>query len=154
VFNGAALVNLTAVDPLTCPGSLVSADALLSSVACTETELGDCEGSEFGAKVSIGDLDPDGEGELVVSAPRMKVRDIARAGAVLIYRVADPQAVSWADTLFVSSAEGDDQLGLALATPEVGDRAIIAAGAPGGGKVVLFYCNSLLPRALRGARCL
>jgi hypothetical protein len=37
--------------------------------------------------------------------------------------------------------------------PDLGNRQLLAAGAPGGGKTALFYCPSFLPDELKGSRC-
>jgi hypothetical protein len=88
----------------------------------------------------------------------MTVRHTKRAGAVIIYDVDPPESVrdhlyDFKDIAFLSSADADDQLGRSIALPNLGDRHILAAGAPGGGKAALFYCPSFLPPELAGARC-
>jgi hypothetical protein len=85
----------------------------------------------------------------------MKVRGENRAGAVLVYDVEVGKGAEHAltDVRFLSSAEEKDELGAALATPLVGTRNIIAAGAPGGGKTALFYCSGLLSPDKAGSRC-
>jgi hypothetical protein len=89
----------------------------------------------------------------------MTVRHTARAGAVIIYDVEPPangstrQLYDFLDIAFLSSAEQDDQLGRSIALPNLGDRQLLVAGAPGGGKAALFYCPSFLPATLAGGRC-
>ncbi len=49
--------------------------ALISSFTCGSTDdIEGCESSRFGEALAIGDLDGDGDGELAVGAPEMKVR--------------------------------------------------------------------------------
>jgi hypothetical protein len=103
--------------------------------------------------LAVGDLDGDGDGEVIVGAPGMTVRDNSGAGALLVYDAESPHDVQFVDAKFISSAEQGDQLGRALATPSIDGRDIILAGAPGNGKAALFYCSALLPAGAGGSRC-
>jgi hypothetical protein len=155
VFDAAVLATLQppAVDGGCSLGALPEG-ALVSSFTCGSTKnISGCAGSKFGAALGVGDLDGDGDGEVVVGAPNMTVRHNSGAGAALIYDVEKPNDFDLLDIAFLSSAEQDDQLGSAIALPDVGDRQILAAGAPGNGKVALFYCFEFLPDDLRGPRC-
>jgi hypothetical protein len=155
VFDGANVLDLESGATLAdCSLASLPAGSVIASFGCGSTrDVTGCASSEFGAAVAVGDLDGDGAGEIAVGAPRMKVRDVAQAGAVLLYDVGSDAAILLADAQFLSSAESGDLLGLAIATPEIDGRHIVAAGAPGGGKVALFYCNDLLSSALAGRRC-
>jgi len=154
VLDGAALFRLPGTDSSECSVSLSSAGASLGSFACGSTsELSDCESSEFGAALAVGDLDGDGDGEVVVGAPKMTVRGEQNAGALLVYDADDATDSELADARFMSSAESGDELGRSIVTPHVGKRDIIAAGAPGHGKAALFYCSALLPPGSAGSRC-
>jgi hypothetical protein len=155
VFDAAKLATLQppAVDGGCSLGALPEG-ALVSSFTCGSTKnISGCAGSRFGAALGVGDLDGDGDGEVVVGAPNMTVRHNAGAGAALIYDVEKPNDFDLLDIAFLSSADQDDQLGSSIALPDVGDRQILAAGAPGNGKVALFYCFGFLPDDLRGPRC-
>ena len=129
--------------------------ALFASFGCgSDEDTAGCSGSLFGEALAVGDIDGDGDGEVLVGAPRMKARGESNAGAVLVYDVEDPRRELIQDVLFISSAEADDLLGSTIIAPNLGERAIVAAGAPGNGKTALFYCNSKLSSDKAGKRCL
>ena len=156
IFSGSVLGTLPAAAGSACSLGGLPPGALLASFSCgSSNEIAGCGGADFGRALAVGDLDGDGDGEAVVGAPGMKVRGEARAGAVLVYdvEVGSGAEHKLADVRFLSSAEENDELGAALATPFLGTRNIIAAGAPGGGKTALFYCSALLPPSKAGARC-
>ena len=147
-FAGARLGELGFTTSAECSLSSLPAGALIASFTCgSNGDVSGCGSSDFGAALAIGDFDGDGDGEVAVGAPRMTSRDTSRGGAVLVYDVEGPSPHTLSDVRFLASAEDDDQLGAALAAPRIGNRHIIAAGAPGGGKTALFYCSGL-----RGAR--
>ena len=84
----------------------------------------------------------------------MTVRHNDGAGAVIIYDVDKANDFEFMDIAFLASAEQDDQLGTSIALPDLNGRQVLAAGAPGNGKVALFYCPSIdLPGELTGPRC-
>jgi hypothetical protein len=159
VFDAAALSTMVPTAGTDCSLGALPAGALVTSFTCGSTKnISDCEASEFGAALGVGDLDGDGDGEVVVGAPSMTVRHTSRAGAVIIYDVDPPETskdhlYDFKDIAFLSSADADDQLGRSIALPDIGDRQVLAAGAPGGGKAAVFYCPSFLPPELAGARC-
>ena len=159
VFDATALSTMLPTAEADCSLGSLPEGSLVTSFTCGSTKnISDCESSEFGVALGVGDLDGDGEGEVVVGAPSMTVRHTSRAGAVIIYDVDPPQTAKdhlydFKDIAFLSSADADDQLGRSIALPNLGDRQVLAAGAPGGGKAAIFYCPSFLPAKLAGARC-
>jgi hypothetical protein len=115
--------------------------------------VADCQQSEFGAALAVGDLDGNGDGEVIVGAPKMTARGQKNAGSLLVYDIPSTGAATLVDTKSMSSAESGDELGRSIVTPHAGKRDIIAAGAPGHGKAALFYCSSLLPNGTAGVHC-
>jgi len=153
-IDGASLFRLPETTSSQCGFSSLPAAARLGSFGCGSTSnVSGCEQSEFGAAVAVGDLDGDGDGEVIVGAPRMTVRDQEDAGALLVYDADLATDTALADARFISSAERGDQLGRTIVTPHLGKRDIIAAGAPGHGKAALFYCSALHPAGEAGSRC-
>ncbi|HEV8247498.1 MAG TPA: hypothetical protein VGP93_17095 [Polyangiaceae bacterium] len=154
VFDGQTLLNLPKTNGNVCSLGALPAGGLISSFSCGSTDdISGCGNSSFGAAVAVGDLDGDGDGEVVVGAPGMTVRGKTTAGAVLVWDLEKRGETTFAEAKFISSAAENDQLGASLALPRLGERNIIAAGAPGNGKVALFYCSGILPGELRGDRC-
>ena len=155
VFEASELLELELGPPSDCtelddlPGS-----GLFASVSCSETgAVTGCSSSDFGAALAVGDVNGDGDGELVVGAPGMKARDVAGAGAVAFFDLDDPDEDRAADLKFIASARDGDRLGTALSAARVASRHVVAAGIPGSGRTAVFYCPSLLPDSLGGARC-
>jgi hypothetical protein len=154
VLDGQKLAELPEASSVNCSLGALPEGALISSFTCGSTDdIEGCDVSRFGETLAIGDLDGDGDGELAVGAPGMTVRGESNAGAVLVWDLEAPGEIEFTEAKFISSAEENDQLGSSLVLPRVGERNIIAAGAPGNAKVALFYCSTLLPAGAEGDRC-
>jgi hypothetical protein len=154
VLDGRVLGTLPETSASVCSFSALPAGALLGSFSCGSSKsLSDCASSSFGASLAVGDLDGDGDGEVIVGAPGMTVRGKHNAGALLVFDVERPSDTLFADAKFLSSAEEGDGLGTALCAPHLADRDVIAAAGPSSGKVALFYCSSLLALGKGGERC-
>jgi hypothetical protein len=154
VFDGAALELLPSSTATDCTLAALPANAVLASFGCGATpDVSGCGASEFGEALAVGDIDADGDGEVAVGAPNMSVRGESSAGAVLVYDVESAEPHALRDARYLASAELGERLGTSLAMPRIGDRSVIAAGAAGAGKTVLFYCSPLLSAAQRGTRC-
>lgn len=120
-----------------CRASEPDDDGLLAELECRSTEeTTGCGASQFGASLAVADVDGDKLGEIFVGAPRMAVRDLARAGAVLAY---DGDG-DFLHVQIVSDAEEKDAFGTSLVAIGQGDRDIVAVGAPGEDSVYLLYC--------------
>ncbi len=154
VIDGSALFDLPETTSTECSFASLPEGALLGSFSCGSTSsMTGCASSEFGAAVAVGDLDGDGDGEVIVGAPQMTVRGESGAGAVLVFDAEKPSDASFVDAKFLSSAEAGDGMGGSLATPHIKGRDIILAGAPGNGKAALFYCSPLIAPGMGGSRC-
>lgn len=156
VFNGADLAQLPTTDQAACSLASLPPGGLVASFGCGSTKgIEGCQDSDFGAAIAVGDLDGDGDGEVLVGAPDMTARGKSRAGAVLIYDVEGDVLHEFKEVLFASSAETNDGLGRSIATPSIEGRDIVAAAGPANEKVLLFYCPEMLPEDIRSTstRC-
>jgi len=155
VLDAARLLELDAASASSCIAFADLPDgAEVTRVECGETgAVKNCGASEFGAALAIGDVDGDGDGELMVGAPGMSARDEASAGAVAFFDLEDARDTDVADLKFIASAEAGDRLGTSLATARFESRDVVAAGVPGSGRGALFYCPSFLPASLGAGRC-
>jgi hypothetical protein len=155
VFSGAALAELPTAHSETCSLAALPPLAVVASFGCgSRLSLSGCDDSQFGASLAIGDLDNDGDGEVVVGAPRMVTNGQGDAGAVLVYDAEGSAAHELSDVLYLSSAESGDLLGSSVATlPQDDKGALVVAGGPGRSKVAVFFCSDLVDPEDREGRC-
>jgi hypothetical protein len=154
VFDGAKLAELPETDSMTCTLAALPEKTLIASFGCGSTpDTSECSSSDFGAALAVGDIDGDGDNEVIVGAPQMTVRGEHGAGAVLLYDVDSLGDGALHDVRFLAQGEQGDALGGSVAATPIGDRDVLIAGAPRSGKVGLFYCSSMVPGAKRGKRC-
>lgn len=138
--------GLLAARPLpdACGAPPLDTDALIARVTCVDgAALSGCdrETIAFGRALAVGDVDGDGHNELVVGVKELNVNDASGAGAVLVYRISrEPQRSGLIGALMIATAARDDALGASVATVRIGERDIVAAGAPGAGAFFLFFC--------------
>jgi len=138
VLSGEALA---ALPPGADGGCELAEDAfLLRRLECANFEdARDCSGSRFGAALGIADFDGDGEAEVAVGAPRMTVRGLDDAGAVLIF----DQAGEVVDARTVSTAAPGDLFGSRLVTVAQSNRDILVVSAPGAEAASVVYCATI-----------
>ncbi len=155
LFDTAALLALDAGAEAECvPLESLPRGVEVTRVKCGETgAVQGCGASDFGASLAIGDVDGDGDGELVVGAPGMSARDVSNAGAVAYFDLEDPDDTQITDLKFIASAESGDRLGTSLAMARIESRHVVATGIPGSGRSAIFYCPSFLPARLGAGRC-
>ena len=131
------------------PAGACAAATPRASHVCTESsDVTGCATGAFGYKLSHGDLDGDGDQELLVGAPGMNVREKVNAGAVYLFDLEAVAAPS--DVLYLGEPSNQAQLGAGLAVARLGTRDVPLGGAPGGNDVVMFFCHNL---SQASARC-
>jgi hypothetical protein len=138
ILSGTLLSTLGPASDGTC--TLALDPLVLSTLACSNFgEARDCTGSRFGVAVGIADFDGDGRAEVAVGAPRMTVRGLEDAGAVLVF----DQSGAVVDARYTSTAAAGDLFGARLAVLPQADRDILAATAPGAAAASVVYCATL-----------
>jgi hypothetical protein len=154
VFEAAPLAALPDATGISCSLAALPPMTLRNSFGCGSTkDTSDCSTSGFGVALAVGDIDGDGDGEVLVGAPQMTVHGTHGVGAVLVYDADEPGDGTLSDTRFITHGTNGDSIGGSLAAAPIGGRDVIVGGGPRNGKVALFFCSSLVPPALGGARC-
>lgn len=150
---GVLVVSGAAVQAASGGSCTPAADSALATLSCRETaDVSACPG-RFGESIAVGDIDGDGDGEVVVGAPGMTVRGEANGGAVLVFDVEGDHPDFLTEARFVASASSGDRLGEAVVFAPQSSRDLLVAGAPGAAKAMLFHCSKLLRADQRGSRC-
>jgi hypothetical protein len=145
-FSGAVLGTFPESKvPHGCSLQALPEHSLLASFGCGSAEAAkDCPKSAFGASVAVGDLDGDGDGEILVGAPRMTIHGVENAGAVLVYDAEGQDRHELSDLYYLATPRDGDRLGSSIAAVRQRQRDIVAAGAPGNDAAYVFYCSDLL----------
>ncbi len=154
VFSGAQLATFSEARVGGCGLQALPERTIIASFGCGSMEAAkDCGRSQFGATLAVGDLDGDGDGEVLVGAPRMTIYGQRDAGAVLVYDAEGNSPEALTDIFYIASAEEGDRLGTSVVPVRQRRRDIVAAGAPGHSKTLIFYCSELLDEGDRTGRC-
>lgn len=154
VFSGAAWAAAPQTNDVACRADVEPAGVPLTSLRCAENDdTAGCAKSDFGAALTVADLDGDKKAELVVGAPKMNVRGAEKAGAVLVY----DGSGALIDTRILSNAKAETFMGASIAAVAQGgenekQHDILIVGAPGQQKAVILFCAGGEGSA-EGVRC-
>ena len=99
----------------------------------------------FGASLATGDVNADGRDDLIVGVPLSSVRSAGGGTVLVLVGGASFDALGATEHSFLtySSQSGSANLGATVATVPGVDRAEIVAGAPGAGRVAVFFCSGV-----------
>ena len=99
----------------------------------------------FGAALAIGDVNADGHDDLIVGAPFANVRAGGAGALIVLGGGATFDAIGATDhaLLTYSSIMADAHLGASVSMVPGVDRMEIVAGAPGNGRVAVFFCSGI-----------
>jgi hypothetical protein len=155
VISGASLAGLTPNENVECSLAALGEGAILASFGCGSRDaVAGCPG-RFGTALDVGDLDGDGDGEVLVGAPGLKSRGASDGGAILVYDAEGSSPEELTDILYLASAEDGDRLGASVVAAPSKDRDVVVGGVPGSGRTAVFYCSELAKKANidSGGRC-
>ncbi len=99
----------------------------------------------FGASLATGDVNADGRDDLIVGVPLSSVRSAGGGTVLVLVGGASFDALGATEHSFLtySTQSGSATLGATVATVPGVDRMEIVAGAPGAGRVALFFCSGV-----------
>jgi hypothetical protein len=113
-------------------------------VDCPVIDGAACAGSGFGSSLAIGDINADGQGDIVVGAPTASAFGVAGSGAVFVLPGSTSQFGVGAALLRVAETEINARLGNSVSVFASTDgRDEVVAGAPGVGTAYVFSCSPL-----------
>lgn len=139
--NAAGKVALYDFDAVT--SEACAAAPPLATLSCSDSaDVTGCSDGAFGFSLTHGDLDGDGDQELLVGAPGMNAREKVNAGAVYVYDLESFSPIA-SDVLFLGNPKNGSLLGTSVTTMRSGNRDVPVASAPGSRDVMVFYCGSL-----------
>ena len=150
--SGAALAEFPQATEEFCMLTAPPAGAILASFACgSRLALHGCENSPIGASLAVADLDGDGDGEVLVGAPKMTVNGFEDAGAVLACDAEGDNSYELGDVF----AEEGHRFGVSVAAIDQRDTDVLFFGAGLHGQAaVCFYSDSLSEGGREGYRAL
>jgi hypothetical protein len=104
----------------------------------------DCNDTQFGASVAVGDIDGDAIGDLIVGAPGADVQGVADAGVIwLIPGTKSGLDLDGMTNLYASGQKSKGRLGATVAAVSTRGRKEPAGGAPGANRLYVFTCSEL-----------
>ncbi len=153
IADAAQKVDVVDLDQVSTTACAPPTGGLVATLACVDgAEATGCDGGRFGFALAHGDLDGDGDQELLVGAPGMNVRDRGNAGAIYVYDLETTPSDA-TETLFLSYPSGADLLGKTVAALHEGDHDVVVATAEGRSQLAIFYCTALGGKGASSPRC-
>ncbi len=104
----------------------------------------DCNDTQFGASVAVGDVDGDKLGDLIVGAPGADVQGVEDAGVLwLIPGSKEGLDLDNMTNLYAAGQKSKGRLGATVAAVSSRGRKEPAGGAPGANRLYVFTCSEL-----------
>lgn len=139
VYDGEFLASIRAESEFD-----VRAEGGWTRVDCPALDDVACAGSGFGSSLAIGDINADGQGDIVVGAPTATAFGVAGSGAVFVLPGSSSQFGVGAAVLRVAESDINARLGNSVSVFQSTDgRDEVVAGAPGVGTAYVFSCTPL-----------
>lgn len=152
MHDGVRMLRLGGAGAVGCGDPGTADDPATTALACPADDRVDCAG--FGAALAAGDLDADGDADVLVGAPDSDVDGVRAAGAVFVFSgERDGFGEVHVSALVDSHPRADDRLGVAVGTVTTGlgatprEEPVVAAGgfgADGGtSRLLIFLCSGI-----------